>query len=193
MNCSVHSQAEAAGICIICGKMFCEDCLIEIKGKYYCKEHVKQLLEGGIQEPTPAQWSEGGHRVASEQNGNGPRPYSVPPTAPPYTGSPARPAEYSAPPYAPGYVGQPGVVINNTVNATAGYMNMTSPKSRLVALLLCIFFGLGGFHRFYCGKIGTGLLWFFTGGFFFFGAFVDFWMILAGSFRDGTGRIVERW
>src|SRR5690606_8733148 len=35
------------------------------------------------------------------------------------------------------------------------------------------FFGLLGFHRFYIGKYGTGFLWFFTGGCFGFGAFID--------------------
>ena len=33
-----------------------------------------------------------------------------------------------------------------------------SPKSRLAALLLCWFFGIFGVHRFYVGKIGTGIL-----------------------------------
>ena len=34
-----------------------------------------------------------------------------------------------------------------------------SPKSRLITLLLCIFVGGLGIHRFYVGKIGTGVLW----------------------------------
>src|SRR5277367_6831467 len=33
-----------------------------------------------------------------------------------------------------------------------------SPKSGLAALLLCWFFGIFGVHRFYVGKIGTGIL-----------------------------------
>ncbi len=33
-----------------------------------------------------------------------------------------------------------------------------SPKSRLAALLLCWFLGMFGAHRFYVGKIGTGIL-----------------------------------
>ena len=37
-------------------------------------------------------------------------------------------------------------------------MEAISPKSRLVALLLCCFLGWLGAHRFYVGKIGTGLL-----------------------------------
>ena len=41
-----------------------------------------------------------------------------------------------------------------------------SPKSRLIALLLCIFVGGLGIHRFYVGKIGTGVLWLLTAGCF---------------------------
>ncbi len=35
-----------------------------------------------------------------------------------------------------------------------------SHKSYAVTLVLAIFFGFAGFHRFYVGKVGTGLLWF---------------------------------
>ncbi len=37
-----------------------------------------------------------------------------------------------------------------------------SPKSRLVALLFCFFLGTFGIHRFYVGKIGTGIFMFVT-------------------------------
>jgi len=41
---------------------------------------------------------------------------------------------------------------------------MSSDRKRLPALLLCFFFGVLGIHRFYAGKIGTGVLWLLTGG-----------------------------
>ena len=49
-----------------------------------------------------------------------------------------------------------------------------SDKSRIVAALLCFFLGYLGIHRFYVGKIGTGVLWLLTAGIFGIGAFVDF-------------------
>ena len=40
------------------------------------------------------------------------------------------------------------------------------PLNWLTLLLLCIFVGGAGIHRFYAGKIGTGILYLFTGGLF---------------------------
>ena len=39
--------------------------------------------------------------------------------------------------------------------------------------MLISFFGWLGFHRFYLGKIGTGILWIITGGVFGFEALID--------------------
>ena len=69
-----------------------------------------------------------------------------------------------------------------------------SSKSRLVALLLCIFLGWAGAHRFYVGKVGTGILWLVgVFGLFGIGALVDLIMILVGSFTDKAGLPVSSW
>lgn len=65
-------------------------------------------------------------------------------------------------------------------------------KNWLTALLLCIFAGCFGFHRFYVGKIGTGILWFLTVGCFGIGAFVDFIKIVTDSFTDASGNILTK-
>ncbi len=66
-----------------------------------------------------------------------------------------------------------------------------SNKSKVVAALLCFFFGGLGVHRFYVGKVGTGVLWLLTGGLFGIGAIVDFIMILVGAFKDKNGNPVK--
>lgn len=68
-----------------------------------------------------------------------------------------------------------------------------SPKSRLVALLLCIFLGVLGVHRFYLGKIGTGVVWCLTVGCFYVGWIVDIIMIACGKMTDNEGRVVAYW
>ena len=59
---------------------------------------------------------------------------------------------------------QPNVVINNTntnanVNTIRGYGR---PKNKWVSFFLCLFFGMIGAHKFYEGKVGTGILYLFT-------------------------------
>ena len=68
-----------------------------------------------------------------------------------------------------------------------------SPKSRLAALLLCIFFGVFGVHRFYVGKVGTGILQLITIGGLGIWAMVDVILIVVGSFTDADGRRVFQW
>ncbi len=66
-----------------------------------------------------------------------------------------------------------------------------SPKSRLAALLFCVFLGGIGIHRFYVGKAGTGILWLFTAGLAGVGWIIDLIMIGIGSFYDkGGNRLV---
>lgn len=45
MNCYKHTETEAQGICVYCGKPFCAACLVEVMGRMYCKEHVSSIFE----------------------------------------------------------------------------------------------------------------------------------------------------
>lgn len=51
--------------------------------------------------------------------------------------------------------------------------NNATPKNKTVAFLLCLFLGVLGAHKFYDGKTGLGVLYFFTGGLFGIGWIVD--------------------
>jgi TM2 domain len=68
-----------------------------------------------------------------------------------------------------------------------------SPRSRLVALVLCALLGYLGVHRFYVGKLASGILWFFTGGLFVVGWLIDIIMIANGTFRDSEGLPLLDW
>lgn len=69
---------------------------------------------------------------------------------------------------------------------------MPSPRSYTVVLLLAIFAGFLGAHRFAVGKAGTGVLYLFTAGLFVIGWFVDIVTVAIGSFTDSQGRPVRR-
>ena len=68
-----------------------------------------------------------------------------------------------------------------------------SPRSRLVAAVLCFLAGIFGAHRFYVGRTGTGILMIFTFGGLGIWAMIDLVIILFGVFRDVEGRRVFEW
>lgn len=115
---------------------------------------------------------------------------SVPPPPPPAAASTPPPPPMAAPtPVAAGVPtfpdGKPMVDIQG---------RPASPKSRLAAALLAFFLGTLGIHRFYVGKIGTGVAIILTiGGFFGIWPLIDFIMILVGSFKDKEERYLANW
>ena len=67
---------------------------------------------------------------------------------------------------------------------------MKSEKDWLVTLLLCLFLGGIGGHRFYAGKIGTGILQLITLGGCGIWSLIDLIMILTGKFTDKEGNAI---
>jgi TM2 domain-containing membrane protein YozV len=68
-----------------------------------------------------------------------------------------------------------------------------SSKSRLIAFLLCFFLGYLGIHRFYVGKIGTGVLMLCTAGGVGVWWLIDVIFVACGSFRDKDDKRVQCW
>ena len=73
----------------------------------------------------------------------------------------------------------------------AGYAE--SERKILPAVILCGTFGWLGAHRYYAGKIGTGVLQTLTLGGFGVWTLVDFIRLTIGSFTDAEGRKITEW
>lgn len=65
---------------------------------------------------------------------------------------------------------------------------MESQKNWLIAFLLCWFGGSLGFHQFYLGRYGWGVLQLLTLGGLGLWAFVDLIIIICGEFKDSEGK-----
>ncbi len=66
-----------------------------------------------------------------------------------------------------------------------------SEKNFVASILLCLFFGTLGVHRFYVGKIGTGILMLITFGGFGIWTLIDLIMIIIGKFKDKEGLVIK--
>ena len=80
----------------------------------------------------------------------------------------------------------PNIIINNSAvaNARATAINYSSNGklcNKWVSLALCVFTICG--HKFYEGKVGMGILYFFTGGLFCIGWIID---IITISFKPNS-------
>ena len=84
--------------------------------------------------------------------------------------------------------------MNEPAAAPVGTTPPVSDKGFVATILLCVvlgLFGVHGVHRFYAGKIGTGLLMLFTLGGLYIWTLIDFILIVTGSFRDGNGLLIK--
>ncbi|WP_456844301.1 TM2 domain-containing protein [Cellulomonas sp. P5_C6] len=79
-----------------------------------------------------------------------------------------------------------------STNAPYG-VETVSPKLLLPASLLCFFLGTLGIHRFYVGKVGTGIAMILTLGGLGVWTLVDFIMLLVGAFKDKNGLPLKQW
>lgn len=140
MNCTNHTETEATGMCTYCGKPFCKDCLVEVKGKMYCKNDLDKVFD----------------ETKASATSNMPQ------------------------------INITNASSNVNTNQNTG-LGQSARKSKIVALILCIFLGWLGGHRFYVGKVGTGILYLLTGGLFGIGVLIDFIMILLNNFKDNFG------
>ncbi len=78
----------------------------------------------------------------------------------------------------------------NQNNLDVRNSGVTSQKSWIATFLLCLFTGHLGAHRFYVGKIGTGVIWLCTMGCFGVGTIVDLITIAIGRFADVDGNVI---
>ena len=65
-----------------------------------------------------------------------------------------------------------------------------APRSRLAAILLCVFLGWVGAHRFHAGRKGTGLLMLAVSPVFFLAVFISLLMVLPPAFASVVGMVV---
>jgi TM2 domain-containing membrane protein YozV len=82
------------------------------------------------------------------------------------------------------------------VHINLGDLNAStvSSKSKITALLLCLFLGILGIQRLYVGRTGSGILFllFCWTGIPWIISFFDLIFIISGTFKDGEGKFIKK-
>ena len=165
MKCFNHATVDAIGTCVGCGKFICETCKTEYKNKFYCKTCLSGLLEETEKksEHEKSKWEERAWDAKDKGNTN--------------------------------------IVLNasssSSASASAGGVGgqfdaNTSSQSKMTILLVAIFFGWAGAHRFMVGKVMSGLLYLFTAGLGGIGWLYDILKIVTNSFQDAEGKFIKK-
>lgn len=85
-------------------------------------------------------------------------------------------------------------LLDDSLDAEFLPVNERKPtKDRLVALLLCVFLGIFGAHRFYLGKWKSGIVQLLTLGFYGVWTLVDLVMIVLNKLSDADGQYLGPW
>ena len=67
----------------------------------------------------------------------------------------------------------------------------TEEKKGLIVLLLCLFLGAFGVHRFYTGHTGIGIVQLLTLGGCGIWQLIDLIIIIMGNFKDSEGNVIS--
>ena len=83
------------------------------------------------------------------------------------------------------------MLINNFKIVIQNKKGVCMKKNYLITLLLAIFLGMFGVHRFYVGKVWTGIIYLLTAGIFGVGYIIDIVLIILGKFTDEKGNEIK--
>lgn len=132
-------------------------------------------------EPEKDNLRHGGLHIAKPKAPPAPRNVEPPEMAAKKKTVPPKPAPTPA---APQSSGQEGLANIESIAITEDGL---SEKDKIVTLILCLFLGIFGAHRFYVGKIFTGFFMLITLGGVGVWSFIDLIMIVTDNFKDVDG------